>query len=256
MRIRFLGTGTSYGVPRLCCDCSVCTSTDSRNRRLRSSVVIEGPEGRLLIDVTPDFRAQALASGIRDLGGVLITHCHADHFFGMDDLRGITDQRTTPLSVFASQSSSSELRKVFSYAFPPVGSPRVPGLPYLELRTVHDRVALEACGFRVLPIAAPHGRGVTFGYVVGGAAYFTDVSDLPETVVSEIRGVEVLILDMLQLEPHPTHLHLARSLEIASRVGARQTWFIHMGHEIDHASVEAMLPHRMHLAFDGAFVDL
>ena len=248
MKVRFLGTGTSYGVPRLRCRCAVCTSTDPRDRRRRTSVLVEDGGRRLLIDVGPDFRMQALDADLDRLDAVFVTHFHADHVFGLDDLRGLTDDVVEPLPVVAGPETADELLRVFPYIF--VTRP-YPGLANLSLVRAEDGVPVEAGGFRMLPFTAPHGRGRSFGVRVGGVGFLTDCHAVPDSAIEALRGVDVLVLDLLQFAPHPTHLDHDRAVEAAARIGARETWFVHMCHEVPHAATDAALPPGMRLAFDG-----
>jgi phosphoribosyl 1,2-cyclic phosphate phosphodiesterase len=253
MKIRFLGTGTSYGVPRLRCRCAVCTSTDPRDRRRRTSVLLEHGESRLLIDVGPDFRSQALDAGIDRLDAVFVTHFHADHVFGLDDLRGLTDDAVVPLPIVAGAECADELVRVFPYIF--VKRP-YPGLANLSLVRVEPGIEADVGGFRLLPFVAPHGRGRSFGLRVGAFGFLIDCHEVPDSAVEALRGVDVLVLDLLQPGPHPTHLGRDEAVAAAARIGARETWFIHMSHEISHAAVDAALPAGMKLAYDGLAVEV
>ncbi len=254
-RITFLGTGTSYGVPRIGCSCATCRSSDPRDRRFRSSIIVESRAQRLLIDATPDLRSQLLANGISRLDAVAITHFHSDHVMGIDDLRAITDAMPTPLPLVAPHAELQALTAAFPHLF---GPKRPIGMAAnLALRAWHSGESGEVAGFELQGWMLPHGRGFTMGYLVEGkVAYLTDISQIPDSVVDALTGVRVLILDMLREEAHPTHLNLERSLEYARRIGAEATWFIHMSHEVMHARVEAVLPPTFRLAFDGLTVDV
>lgn len=251
MRLRFLGTGTSYGVPRLRCRCAVCTSADPRDRRRRTSLLIEDGDRRLLVDVGPDFRAQALEIGLDRLDAVFVTHFHADHVFGLDDLRGLTDDLVDPLPVAAAPEVVAELTTTFPYLF--VKRP-YPGLANLRLVPVSEGVAADVGGFRLETFAAPHGRGRSYGVRVGPVGVLLDCHEVPDSAVAALRGVDVLVLDLLQQAPHPTHLHRDAAVAAALRVGARETWFVHMSHDVAHAAVDAALPAGLRLAYDGLVV--
>ncbi|HYC78762.1 MAG TPA: MBL fold metallo-hydrolase [Planctomycetota bacterium] len=253
MRVRFLGTGTSYGVPRLRCRCATCTSSDPRDRRRRASALVEVGDRRLLIDVGPDFRAQALDADLWKLDAVFVTHFHADHVFGLDDLRGLTDDVVEPLPVVGGPETCDELARVFPYIFT---TRPYPGLANLALRRIEDGVFAEVGGFGLLPFAVPHGRGRTFGLRVGSFGYLVDCHVVPDSAIAALRGVDVLALDLLQDAPHPTHLGRAAALEAARKIGARETWFLHMCHELKHAETDATLPPGMRLAYDGLTVDV
>jgi len=254
VRIRFLGTGTSYGVPMIGCGCGVCRSDDPRDRRLRTSALVESGGSRWLIDAGPDLRAQLLASDIAAIDGVFLTHFHSDHVMGLDDLRAITDRRGSPLPVWAPRRDVPALVAAFPHLF---GESRRPGWSAnLELRGVGDRDRIDLASETVRALEVPHGRGWSTGWVFGSSfAYFTDLSEMPSTVRDAIRGVDVLAIDMLREEPHPTHLNLAKSLEIAADCAARATRFIHMSHEVKHAEVDATLPDGVRLAYDGSTIE-
>lgn len=252
-----LGTGTSVGVPVLGCTCAVCTSPDPRDRRLRTSahVVVETDAGsvHLQIDAGPDFRQQALANDVLAVDAVLITHEHFDHIVGLDDLRPFFFRDRTPIPVLAPPRTAGALAEMFSYIF---RDGTYPGVSRLALRavegpaTVASRTAPEATA-EVLPLPAFHGSLPIVGWRIGPLAYLTDVSAIPESTLALLGGVDVLVLDGLRPEPHPTHLSFGQAADLAAQIGARQTWLVHMTHNVLHADAEAMLPEGVRLGYDG-----
>lgn len=247
MRVTFLGTGTSHGVPVIGCGCRVCRSRDPRDRRFRASVLVETAGRRLLIDAGPELRLQALAAGLDRADALLLTHAHADHTAGLDDVRIFSERSGRAFPVFGPASALAEVRRRFGYAFrrTQLGG----GKPHLDLRTVSR--PFRAAGVRVTPVPAWHGRLRVLGYRLGGFAYLTDVSAIPEASYRLLRGLEVLVLDALREEPHPTHFHLDRALDEAARIGARRTFFTHLCHRLGHARTESGLPRGVRVAYDG-----
>lgn len=255
MRLTFLGTGTSHGVPMIGCDCAVCRSPDSRNRRLRPSVFVETDTTRVLVDVPPDFRQQALRAGIRAVDAVLLTHTHADHIFGLDDLRAFTKQAGRKLPVFASAESLADIQRIFPYAC--TATPRWPGLPSLELRPVEPFREFAIGDVNVQSLPVRHGYLTVYGFLFNRQiAYLTDCHEVPAETIAALRGVPVLVLDALRRRPHPTHLTLAQAVGVAGQVGAQRTWFTHMCHEVDHGPTEAELPANVRLAYDGMILEV
>jgi phosphoribosyl 1,2-cyclic phosphate phosphodiesterase len=257
MRFTILGTGTSHGVPRVACRCRVCRSPDPRDRRTRSAAAVSESGETWVIDTPPEFRLQCLASGIERVDGVLMTHQHADHIFGMDDLRGFTDGndgRAVP--VYASAECLAVLRRAFSYAF----EPPEPGLtrPNIDLREVTG--PFRAGPLDVSPVLLPHGPVTTLGYVFGSgrgrAAYFTDCSAVPDDVIQRVRGVDVLVIDALRHRPHPSHLTIGEALEISARVSASRTFLTHLCHEVRHDELERALPDGVRVAYDGLSIEI
>jgi len=253
-KLTFLGTGTSYGVPMIGCRCDVCVSTDPRNVRSRCSSLLEIGDLRILLDVTPDFRSQALAVGLDRVDAVVITHVHADHVFGLDDLRPLSLGRDEPLPVFADKASCAELRQVFGYVFR--DEKKRMGIPYLSLQEITPGDVFGPAGVDLLGFHAHHGRGHSLGIRWGDFAYLTDAKEIPRESMENLDGVQVLALDMLREEPHATHMCLQESLEVVRRLGDPPTWFIHMGHEVDHVSLGTKLPEGVQLAHDGLIIDL
>ena len=247
-----LGTGTSTGVPVIGCSCRVCTSEDPRDRRLRCSCIVEAEGVRLLIDAGPDFRRQALDFDVPDVDAVLITHHHFDHVVGLDDLRPFLFGGRPRIPIYAMPSSANVLASMFSYIFRD-GS--YPGVPRLELKEIRGPFSVKAresdADVRVRPIPAVHGSLDILGFRIGGFAYLTDVSDIPEASLELLGDLDVLVLDALRERPHPMHLTLDDAQAYARRIGARRTLFTHMTHDILHAEVEARLPDGMELGFDG-----
>jgi phosphoribosyl 1,2-cyclic phosphate phosphodiesterase len=245
--VTFLGTGTSTGVPVPTCACDVCRSTDPRDARLRPSVLLQWDQATVLVDTSTDLRQQALRHGLMDLDAVLYTHAHADHIFGLDDLRMFNWRRGGALPVYGSAITLAALRRTFWYVFEEVEAGG--GKPLLDLHEIDAPFPL--LGRTVVPVPLQHGRLPILGYRLGGFAYLTDVSEIPEASYALLANLDVLVLSALRHRPHPTHMHLTRALEEAARIGARRTLFTHIAHEVSHASVAATLPPGVELACDG-----
>lgn len=254
MRVRFLGTGTSSGIPVVGCDCETCQSTDSRDRRWRPSIYVELAGGtRLLVDTTPDFRTQALTYGITGLDLILFTHFHADHIMGLDDVRPFNFRQSAPIACLADAATLAALRRVFAYAWDR-SAPRGGGLPRLRLVEVTGQFSVESA--RVVPVPLMHGTQPILGYRIDTFAYLTDCSAIPEASFALLEGLDVLVLDALRHRPHPTHFTVSEAVETAARIGARQTYFTHMCHDLSHVETCASLPPGVTLAHDGLVVEL
>ncbi len=255
MRVTFLGTGTSHGIPMLACGCAVCRSEDARNKRLRPSILIETATTTVLVDATPDLRTQGLRVGLRKLDAVVLTHTHADHVLGLDDVRVFTQASGQPMPVFGAAEAVADVRRIFAYAC--TDKPKWPSLPCFDLREVTPGVEFAIGDLRFLPVVLPHGWVEVLGFVVNGAlAYLTDCSAVPAAVVKQVQSVPALVLDGLRQRPHPTHLTIAQAVAVAEATGAERTWLTHLCHEVDHAATEATLPGKVRIAYDGLRIDL
>lgn len=257
MRLTLLGTGTSFGVPQIGCRCPACTSTDPRDRRSRTSALIETRGKRLLIDTPPELRLQLVAAGVDHVDAVLFTHGHADHVHGIDDLRALSVRLGAMLPAYGSRETMAELATKFPYIFDPaivvpVGTTK----PELAAYALEPGATVSIAGVPVLPLALPHGQQAVFGYRVGPVAYLTDVKAVPESVVGVLEGLEVLILSALLSRPHPLHLSIPEAVETAQRIGARRTFFTHLTHEFTHQALAAMLPPGIAPAYDGLVIDV
>jgi phosphoribosyl 1,2-cyclic phosphate phosphodiesterase len=252
MRVTFLGSGTSTGVPTISCHCDACRSDDPRDKRLRPSVLLEWPGASVLIDTSTDLRAQALRQGLERLDAVLYTHAHADHVLGLDDLRGFNWRQRAAVPVYGSARTIAELSRTFWYVFEEgqVGG----GKPAVERHQITGPFELRGC--RVVPVPVMHGSLPILGYRIGGLAYLTDASEVPEASYPLLEGLDILVLAAPREMPHPTHMHLARALEEAERVGAHRTYLTHIGHDIVHARIAARLPERVELAYDGLVLNV
>ena len=252
LKLTFLGTGTSVGIPVVGCDCETCTSEDPHDRRLRASVLVELPQAKVLVDCGPDLRQQCLNAGITELDAVLITHPHADHVTGFDDLRRFTVGAEDSIPVFARQSCLEVLERMFFYAFN--GENRYVGYLKPEPRPVGG--PFEFGGARIHPLAVDHGKVECVGYLfeVGGRkvlAYIPDCKRIQEEAMEALEGVECLVVDALRGEPHPTHMSFDESLDVARELEPRETWFTHIAHEVLHAREGARLPEGVQIAYDG-----
>ncbi len=256
MRLRFLGTGTSFGVPQIGCPCAVCHSTDARDKRTRCGAIIESEAGtRLLIDTPPELRLQLVAADVRDVDAVLFTHEHADHIHGIDDLRAFTIKRPTPLPLYGAPETLAVLRERFPYIVEQHLRP-LPGTtrPEGRLVPVEAGVTLAVHEMTVLPFAVPHGRTVVMGYRVGDVGYITDAKTLTADARQALQGVQVLVLNALLRHSHPTHLSVDEAVRVAQEIGAPRTFLTHLTHDNFHADLAAELPSGIAPAYDGLVV--
>lgn len=260
--IIFLGSGTSMGVPTLGCRCAVCTSPDPRNRRTRPSIAIRwggqesGPARTdsqphtVLIDTGPDFREQALREKIYHVDAVFYTHAHADHIMGMDDLRPLSfHHKPASLPLFADATTARILRKVFDYTFS--ADATYPTRARVELRSLEGTESAEVLGVRFQRIPLMHGDLEVAGFRFGPAAYLTDMSSIPESSLPLLENLDVLILDALRPQPHPSHATIDDGLRWVERIRPRRAFFTHMSHEVDHATTEGEFPEHVRLGYDG-----
>jgi len=251
-----LGTGTSVGVPMVGCGCEVCNSTDPHNQRTRCSVILGLPEGNLLIDTSPDLREQLLREKIGVVHSVLFTHEHADHIFGLDDLRIMQFYLGGPVPLYCEPKVEARIRKSFDYAFDDVAKTHPGAAPQLTFR----RIGLEPfnlLGAHIIPLRIQHGkRFEVLGFRFGDIAYCTDASSIPAESMERLTGLDVLILDALRPRGHATHFSLEQAVEIAQQLKPNQTYFTHMSHELEHAATNASLPPGMALGYDGLRIPL
>lgn len=252
LRFTMLGSGTSSGVPVIGCGCAVCTSSDPRNRRMRPGALLELERGSIVIDTSQDFREQALRFGVRRVDAVLYTHQHADHVFGLDDLRIFNFRQRASIPCFGSARTIARLREIFTYVFD--DSPEGGGKPKLDLHAVRE--PFDLLGERVVPVPVMHGDMEVFGYRVGRFACVTDVSFIPEESFALLDGIDLLVLSALRYTPHPTHFSVTEAIAAARRIGARRTLFTHIAHDIDHARLEAELPAGIEIGHDGLVVEV
>ncbi len=251
-----LGTGTSVGVPAIGCPCPVCHSANPQNQRLRCSVIAGLPAGNLLIDTTPDLRTQLLREQIGLVHAVAFTHEHADHVMGLDDLRLMQFYLGHPVPLYCTIQVESRIRKSFDYAFSDEEETHVGATPKLEFRRI-DTAPFQALGTSVTPLRLQHGpRLEVLGFRIGNIAYCTDTNDIPEETFARLRNLDVLILDALRYRPHATHFALQEAVQVARRVAARQTYFTHICHDMEHTATNASLPDGMRLAYDGQRIRL
>ena len=253
-RLTFLGTGTSMGVPTLGCTCPVCTSVDPHDRRLRPSVMLEWRhEGRdrvVLIDTGPDFREQALRTGIKRVDAVFYTHGHADHIFGLDDLRPLSFTNFREgghIPLFASEETEEVLRRIYDYTFSPHAT--YPNRPRVQIHPLADHICVFGVDFLRIPVV--HGEMGISGFRFGRTAYMTDVSSIPEESFGLLGGLDHVVLSALRHKPHPSHATVEQAVDWARRIGAKRTWLTHIAHELGHEQTNAKLPHEVRMAYDG-----
>ncbi len=247
----FLGTGTSVGVPMIGCECSVCRSANPRNHRYRCAVLIRAPQGNLLIDTPPELRLQLLRAKVRLVHAVLYTHYHADHLYGLDDLRPIPRHLGGPVPLFCTHEVERKIRQSFAYAFgPDVDQLPLGYLPKLVFHSISE-VPFEVLGQRVVPIPLEHAHFSVFGFRIGDVAYCTDVSKIPRESWPLLEGLRVLVLDALRHKPHPGHFSLHEALDVISRVEPQRAYLTHVSHDLDYENTTRLLPPGVELAYDG-----
>jgi phosphoribosyl 1,2-cyclic phosphate phosphodiesterase len=256
MKLTFLGTGTSFGVPKIGCHCDVCRSADPRDKRTRVGAVVESPRGaRLLIDTPPELRLQLIAAGIDRVDAVAYTHGHADHIHGIDDLRAITVNREAALPIYGPSETLAELETKFRYIFdddmrPLPGTSKPEGKAY----PVESGVPFAIDDLEVMPVRVPHGSVTVFAYRIGPLAYVTDAKALPPDAMALLRGASALVINALFRTEHPPHLSIPEAVRAAREIGAERTYLTHLTHDNFHADLEAELPRGIAPAFDGLTV--
>lgn len=252
MRVTFLGTGTSIGIPVPLCTCAVCASGDPRDRRLRPSILIAWYGASVLVDTSPDLRQQVLLHGVERVDAVLYTHAHADHLLGLDDLRPFNWRQGGPVPMYGSPGTLDAVRRTFWYAFETTSHGHT--RPSIDLRPVEGPFELH--GRTVVPVPLMHGPLPITGWRIGRFAYLTDVGSIPEASYALLSGLDTLVLSALRPRPHPTHLTIEQAVAEARRIGARRTLFTHMSHDVSHGETSARLPAGVELASDGLVVEI
>ena len=253
MKVTFLGTGTSQGVPIIGCSCEVCRSMDYRDKRLRSSVHIQVSGKSFVIDTGPDFRQQMLREQINKLDAVLYTHGHKDHIAGLDDVRAYNYLDNMDMPIYGNEAVLKQLQVEFHYAF---GQLRYPGTPQIQLNEIKEE-EFEASGVRFIPLPVLHFKLPVLGFRVNDFCYITDANHIPDATYKKMLGTKVLVLNALQREKHISHFNLSEALDVASKVGAEQTYFIHISHKLGrHKQIENELPNSVALAYDGLTITI
>jgi len=256
MRLTFLGTGTSFGIPVVGCDCATCTSTDPRDKRTRHGALLEARGGRLLIDTPPELRLQLVANRVTSVDAVWYTHAHADHIHGIDDLRIFTIRKG--LTAYVPAEYRQLFEQHFRYIFdesvqPPEGTNK----PQLALVDVDAGVPVDILGETFVPVVVPHGDCNVYGFRVGRLGYVTDAKLLPRETMNVLRGVDVLVLNALWFgKPHPTHLNIEEAIQVARDLDAKTTYLTHLTHRVRHAELLERLPSGVYPAFDGLTVEI
>ena len=252
MKLTFLGTGTSCGVPTIGCHCYTCSSTDPHDKRLRCSALVETDTTRILIDCGPDFRQQILPMPFRKIDGILITHAHYDHMGGMDDIRPYC--QFGEINVYADPIARQGMLEMLPYCF---AEHRYPGVPAIQLHEIHQHEPFTIGDMEIMPFEVMHHNLPILGYRIGPLVYITDMKTINEREMDYIYGADTLVVNALRQEPHHSHQTLDEAVRFAQRVGARQTWLIHSSHHIGrHAEVNASLPDNIQLAYDGQVISL
>lgn len=255
MKIRFLGTGTSQGVPVIACDCEVCTSSDVHDNRLRSSVLIELDNGRnIVIDTGPDFRYQMLREGVKNLDAILMTHSHKDHIAGLDDVRAFNYQQQQAISIYSNSATLEALQREFYYAFSAI---KYPGVPQLELKEIQPLDSFEILGTEILPFEVLHYKMPVLGFRIGNFAYITDAKTVTPESRLVLQGVEVLVVNALQEEPHISHFTLDEALEFIADINPAKAYLTHISHRFGtHEYIQSILPQNVFPAYDKLCVEI
>ncbi len=256
MKVTVLGCGTSHGVPMIGCDCAVCSSPDPRNKRLRPAILVTAGDGaNILVDTPPEMRLAFLANSVRRLDAILYTHSHADHIFGLDDVRTFNYRSGLPMPVYAEAGVLDDLKRIYKYIF--VETQAGGGKPQVSLSEVAPGDALTLHGLEILPLRVCHGRLPILAYKFGPRfAYVTDVSEIPAETWPHLQNLDLLMLDAVRREPHETHFHLDAALETIALLQPKRTLLTHLSHDYDYALTNADLPPGVELAFDSQVIDL
>lgn len=253
MKITFLGTGTSQGVPVIACDCAVCTSSDPRDHRLRTSVMVQAADKTIVIDSGPDFRYQMLRAGVKHLDALVFTHEHKDHVAGMDDIRAFNYKQGEAINVYAHQRVQEALKREFSYIF---SHHKYPGVPQIDLFEI-GKHPFEVAGVPFIPIEVMHFQLPVLGFRIGDFTYITDAKTVSEEEKQKIRGSKILVINALQIDKHISHFTLAEALAFAAEIGAERTLLTHISHKLGtHQEISKQLPAGVEMAYDGLMLDI
>lgn len=252
IRITVLGSGTSSGVPTIGCTCDVCQSTDPRDKRLRPSILLRYGGYNVVIDTSPDFRAQVLRAKLERLDAIVYTHAHADHILGLDDIRPFNYRQKSPTPLYGAPETLQVIQRVFAYAF---NEQVQSSVPKLDLRPL-DGTPFDLFGLTFTPVRLCHGAGAVLGFRFGRVAYLTDHSEIPEESRALLKNLDVLFLDALRHRPHPTHTTVEQALRLVEEFQPRRAFFTHMCHDLGHERTEATFPPHIRLAYDGLEIDV
>ena len=248
MKVTFLGTGTSQGVPIIACECEVCQSTDAKDKRLRSSVLIELDHCNIIIDAGPDFRQQLLRANLKTLDAILLTHEHYDHIAGLDDIRAFNWIQKRPTDIYAEARVQNSIKRIFSYVF---AVKKYPGIPQMNLFTI-DENAFSIHGHQIQPIRGWHYKLPVLGYRIGTFAYLTDMKTIEDHEIQKLKGVETLVVNALRRETHISHMTLDQALELIQKVQPKKAYLTHMSHQFGkHEDISKEVPENVFFAYDG-----
>lgn len=254
MKITFLGTGTSQGVPVIACECAVCSSNDHHDKRLRVSVLLEVNGKNLVIDAGPDFRYQMLRAGVKNLEAILFTHEHKDHVAGLDDIRAFNYKQQSEIDIYAHRRVQDALKKEFHYIF---SGNNYPGIPQLKLNDILENESFTAAGIEILPVSVMHFQLPIFGFRIGDFTYITDAKTISEDQKEKIKGSEILVINALQKESHISHFTLSEALHFAAEINAPKTYLTHISHRMGtHHEISRELPEGVFMAYDGLELEI
>ncbi len=254
MKITFLGTGTSQGVPVIACECAVCSSSDHHDKRLRVSVLLEVNGKNLVIDAGPDFRYQMLRAGVKNLEAILFTHEHKDHVAGLDDIRAFNYKQQSEIDIYAHRRVQDALKKEFHYIF---SGNNYPGIPQLKLNDILENESFTAAGIEILPVSVMHFQLPIFGFRIGDFTYITDAKTISEDQKEKIKGSEILVINALQKESHISHFTLSEALHFAAEINAPKTYLTHISHRMGtHHEISRELPEGVFMAYDGLELEI
>jgi len=253
LKVLFLGTGTSMGVPEIACDCDVCRSDNPKNKRLRASILVKIDNKNILIDTTPDFRLQMINNNVKKLDAVLFTHYHADHILGLDDIRRFNCVQNEKIPIYGSKETINEIKRVFKYAFDEDNKFR-DFFPKLKVNIIEEEFNIN--DIRIIPIEVFHGGMKVLGFRIGDFTYITDCNEIAYDSLCKLRGLKVLVLGALRFKQHVSHFTVDDAVKVYLSLRPEKSYLTHMSHDIEHNTVEKYLPKNLHLAYDGLEIEI